>query len=150
MASNDSWTLDYGYKNKFTVTPTQGTGNATITIQPTGVNYENAEIVDSLTVTTSNNKHNQISFSKRKFETIILANSCGSTGFTIPQSFVGKKLYLSASETEASALTDALLGEITAINDQQVLVSTQNVTSNQATSTTMTLNKGVLKEKNKI
>ena len=150
LASNDSWTLDYGYKNKFTVTPTQGTGNATITIQPTGVNYENAEIVDSLTVTTSNNKQNQISFSQRKFETIILANSSGSTGFTIPQSFVGKKLYLSASETEASALTDALLGEITAINDQQVLVSTQNVTSNQATSTSMTLNKGVLKEKNKI
>lgn len=147
LTSNDSWTLDYGYKNKFTVTPTQGTGNATITIQPTGVNYENAEIVDSLTVTTSNNKQNQISFSQRKFETIILANSSGSTGFTIPQSFVGKKLYLSASETEP---TDCLLGKITAISDQQVLVSTQNVTSNQATNTSMTLNKGILKEKNKI
>lgn len=148
LISNDSWTLDYGYKNKFTVTPTQGTGNATITIQPTGVNHENDEIVDNLTVTTSNNKQNQISFSQRKFETIILANSSGSTGFTIPQSFVGKELYLSASETEA--LTDCLLGKITAINDQQVLVSTQNVTSNQATSTSMTLNKGILKEKNKI
>ena len=147
LTSNDSWTLDYRYKNKFTVTPTQGTGNATITIQPTGVNYENAEIVDNLTVTTSNNKQNHISFSQRKFETIILANSSGSTGFTIPQSFVGKELYLSASETEP---TDCLLGKITAINDQQVLVSTQNVTSNQATSTSMTLNKGVLKEKNKI
>lgn len=147
LTSNDSWTLDYRYKNKFTVTPTQGTGNATITIQPTGVNYENAEIVDSLTVTTSNNKQNQISFSQRKFETIILANSSGSTGFTIPQSFVGKKLYLSASETEP---TDCLLGKITAISDQQVLVSTQNVTSNQATNTSMTLNKGILKEKNKI
>ena len=147
LTSNDSWTLDYGYKNKFTVTPTQGTGNATITIQPTGANYENAEIVDSLTVTTSNNKQNHISFSQRKFETIILANSSGSTGFTIPQSFVGKELYLSASETEP---TDCLLGKITAINDQQVLVSTQNVTSNQATSTSMTLNKGILKEKNKI
>ena len=147
LTSNDSWTLDYGYKNKFTVTPTQGTGNATITIQPTGANYENAEIVDNLTVTTSNNKQNHISFSQRKFETIILSNSSGSTGFTIPQSFVGKELYLSASETEP---TDYLLGKITAINDQQVLVSTQNVTSNQATSTSMTLNKGVLKEKNKI
>lgn len=147
LASNDSWTLDYRYKNKFTVTPTQGTGNATITIQPTGVNHENDEIVDSLTVTTSNNKQNHISFSQRKFETIILANSSGSTGFTIPQSFVGKELYLSASETEP---TDYLLGKITAINDQQVLVSTQNVTSNQATSTSMALNKGVLKEKNKI
>lgn len=147
LTSNDSWTLDYRYKNKFTVTPTQGTGNATITIQPTGVNNENAEIVDSLTVTTSNNKQNQISFSQRKFETIILANSSGSTGFTIPQSFVGKKLYLSASETEP---TDCLLGKITAISDQQVLVSTQNVTSNQATNTSMTLNKGILKEKNKI
>ena len=147
LTSNDSWTLDYGYKNKFTVTPTQGTGNATITIQPTGVNYESAEIVDSLTVTTSNNKQNHISFSQRKFETIILSNSSGSTGFTIPQSFVGKELYLSASETEP---TDYLLGKITAINDQQVLVSTQNVTSNQATSTSMALNKGVLKEKNKI
>lgn len=147
LTSNDSWTLDYGYKNKFTVTPTQGTGNATITIQPTGVNNENAEIVDSLTVTTSNNKQNQISFSQRKFETIILANSSGSTGFTIPQSFVGKELYLSASETEP---TDCLLGKITAISDQQVLVSTQNVTSNQATNTSMTLNKGILKEKNKI
>lgn len=148
LTSNDSWTLDYRYKNKFTVTPTQGTGNATITIQPTGVNYESAEIVDNLTVTTSNSKQNHISFSQRKFETIILANSNGSTGFTIPQSFVGKKLYLSASETEA--LTDGLLGKITAINDQQVLVSTQNVTSNQATSTSITLNNGVLKEKNKI
>lgn len=148
LTSNDSWTIDYGYKNKFTVTPTQGTGNATITIQPTGANHENDEIVDNLTVTTSNNKQNQISFSQRKFETIILSNSSGSTGFTIPQSFVGKKLYLSASETEA--VTDCLLGKITAINDQQVLVSTQNVTSNQATSTSMTLNKGVLKEKNKI
>lgn len=147
LTSNDSWTLDYGYKNKFTVTPTQGTGNATITIQPTGANYENAEIVDNLTVTTSNNKQNHISFSQRKFETIILSNSSGSTGFTIPQSFVGKELYLSASETEP---TDCLLGKITAISDQQVLVSTQNVTSNQATSTSMTLNKGVLKEKNKI
>ena len=147
LTSNDSWTLDYGYKNKFTVTPTQGTGNATITIQPTGVNYENAEIVDSLTVTTSNNKQNHISFSQRKFETIILANSSGSTGFTIPQSFVGKELYLSASETEP---TDYLLGKITAINDQQVLVSTQNVTSNQVTSTSYALNKGILKEKNKI
>ena len=147
LTSNDSWTLDYGYKNKFTVTPTQGTGNATITIQPTGANYESAEIVDNLTVTTSNSKQNHISFSQRKFETIILANSSGSTGFTIPQSFVGKELYLSASETEP---TDCLLGKITAINDQQVLVSTQNVTSNQATSTSMTLNKGVLKEKNKI
>ena len=147
LASNDSWTLDYRYKNKFTVTPTQGTGNATITIQPTGVNHENDEIVDSLTVTTSNNKQNHISFSQRKFETIILSNSSGSTGFTIPQSFVGKELYLSASETEP---TDYLLGKITAINDQQVLVSTQNVTSNQATSTSMALNKGVLKEKNKI
>lgn len=148
LASNDSWTLDYRYKNKFTVTPTQGTGNATITIQPTGVNHENDEIVDSLTVTTSNSKQNHITFIQRKFETIILSNNSGSTGFTIPQSFVGKKLYLSASKTEA--LTDGLLGEITAINDQQVLVSTQNVTSNQATSTSMTLNKGVLKEKNKI
>lgn len=148
LTSNDSWTIDYRYKNKFTVTPTQGTGNATITIQTTGVNNESAEIVDNLTVTTSNNKQNQISFSQRKFETIILSNSSGSTGFTIPQSFVGKELYLSASETEA--LTDCLLGKITAINDQQVLVSTQNVTSNQATSTSMTLNKGVLKEKNKI
>lgn len=148
LTSNDSWTLDYRYKNKFTVTPTQGTGNTTITIQPTGVNHENDEIVDNLTVTTSNSKQNQISFSQRKFETIILANSSGSTGFTIPQSFVGKELYLSASETEA--VTDCLLGKITEINDQQVLVSTQNVTSNQATSTSMTLNKGVLKEKNKI
>ena len=147
LTSNDSWTLDYGYKNKFTVTPTQGTGNATITIQPTGVNHENDEIVDSLTVTTSNNKQNHISFSQRKFETIILANNSGSTGFTIPQSFVGKELYLSASETEP---TDCLLGKITAINDQQILVSTQNVTSNQATSTSMTLNNGILKEKNKI
>ena len=147
LTSNDSWTLDYRYKNKFTVTPTQGTGNATITIQPTGVNHENDEIVDSLTVTTSNNKQNHISFSQRKFETIILSNSSESTGFTIPQSFVGKELYLSASETEP---TDCLLGKITAINDQQVLVSTQNVTSNQATSTSMTLNKGILKEKNKI
>ena len=147
LASNDSWTLDYGYKNKFTVTPTQGTGNATITIQPTGVNHENDEIVDSLTVTTSNNKQNHISFSQRKFETIILANSSGSTSFTIPQSFVGKELYLSASETEP---TDYLLGKITAINDQQVLVSTQNVTSNQVTSTSNALNKGILKEKNKI
>ena len=148
LTSNDSWTLDYRYKNKFTVTPTQGTGNATITIQPTRANYESAEIVDNLTVTTSNNKQNQISFSQRKFETIILSNSSGSTGFTIPQSFVGKELYLSASETEA--VTDCLLGKITAISDQQVLVSTQNVTSNQATSTSMTLNKGILKEKNKI
>lgn len=148
LTSNDSWTLDYRYKNKFTVTPTQGTGNATITIQPTGANYENDEIVDNLTVTTSNNKQNQISFSQRKFETIILSNSSGSTGFTIPQSFIGKELYLSASETEA--VTDCLLGKITAISDQQVLVSTQNVTSNQATSTSMTLNKGILKEKNKI
>ena len=148
LTSNDSWTLDYRYKNKFTVTPTQGTGNATITIQPTRANYESAEIVDNLTVTTSNNKQNQISFRQRKFETIILSNSSGSTGFTIPQSFVGKELYLSASETEA--ITDCLLGKITAINDQQVLVSTQNVTSNQATSTSMTLNKGILKEKNKI
>ena len=147
LTSNDSWTLDYGYKNKFTVTPTQGTGNATITIQPTGVNHENDEIVDSLTATTSNNKQNHISFSQRKFETIILANNSGSTGFTIPQSFVGKELYLSASETEP---TDCLLGKITAINDQQILVSTQNVTSNQATSTSMTLNNGILKEKNKI
>ena len=147
LTSNDSWTLDYGYKNKFTVTPTQGTGNATITIQPTGVNHENDEIVDSLTVTTSNNKQNHISFSQRKFETIILANNSGSTGFTIPQSFVGKELYLSASETEP---TDCLLGKITAINDQQILVSTQNVTSNQATSTSMALNNGILKEKNKI
>lgn len=147
LTSNDSWTLDYRYKNKFTVTPTQGTGNATITIQPTRANYESAEIVDNLTVTTSNNKQNQISFRQRKFETIILSNSSGSTGFTIPQSFVGKELYLSASETEP---TDCLLGKITAINDQQVLVSTQNVTSNQATNTSMTLNKGILKEKNKI
>lgn len=147
LTSNDSWTLDYRYKNKFTVTPTQGTGNATITIQPTGVNHENDEIVDNLTVTTSNSKQNHISFSQRKFETIILANSSGSTGFTIPQSFVGKELYLSASETEP---TDCLLGKITEINDQQVLVSTQNVTSNQATNTSMTLNKGVLKGKNKI
>ena len=147
LTSNDSWTLDYGYKNKFTVTPTQGTGNATITIQPTGANYENDEIVDSLTVTTSNNKQNHISFSQRKFETIILSNSSGSTGFTIPQSFVGKELYLSASETEP---TDYLLGKITAINDQQVLVSTQNVTSNQVTSTSYALNKGILKKKNKI
>ena len=147
LTSNDSWTLDYRYKNKFTVTPTQGTGNATITIQPTGVNHENDEIVDSLTATTSNNKQNHISFSQRKFETIILANNSGSTGFTIPQSFVGKELYLSASETEP---TDCLLGKITAINDQQILVSTQNVTSNQATSTSMTLNNGILKEKNKI
>lgn len=147
LTSNDSWILDYRYKNKFTVTPTQGTGNATITIQPTRANYESAEIVDNLTVTTSNNKQNQISFSQRKFETIILSNSSGSTGFTIPQSFVGKELYLSASETEP---TDCLLGKITAISDQQVLVSTQNVTSNQATNTSMTLNKGFLKEKNKI
>ena len=149
LTSNDSWTLDYRYKNKFTVTPTQGTGNTTITIQPTGVNYESNEIVDSLTVTTSNNKQNQISFSQRKFETIILANSSGSTGFTIPQSFVGKDLYLSASETEAPT-TNYLLGKITEINDQQVLVSTQNVTFDQATSTSNALNSGELKEKNKI
>lgn len=149
LTSNDSWTLDYGYKNKFTVTPTQGTGNATITIQPTGVNYENAEIVDNLTVTTSNSKQNQISFSQRKFETIILSNSSGSTGFTIPQSFVGKELYLSASETEAPT-TNYLLGKITEINDQQVLVSTQNVTFDQVTSTSNALNSGVLKGKNKI
>ena len=149
LTSNDSWTLDYGYKNKFTVTPTQGTGNATITIQPTGVNHENDEIVDSLTVTTSNNKQNHISFSQRKFETIILSNSSGSTGFTIPQSFVGKELYLSASETTAPT-TNYLLGKITAINDQQVLVSTQNVTFDQVTSTSNALNSGELKEKNKI
>lgn len=149
LTSNDSWTIDYGYKNKFTVTPTQGTGNATITIQPTGVNYESAEIVDNLTVTTSNNKQNQISFRQRKFETIILSNSSGSTGFTIPQSFVGKELYLSASET-AAPTTNYLLGKITEINDQQVLVSTQNVTSNQVTSTSNSLNSGELKEKNKI
>ena len=149
LASNDSWTLDYGYKNKFTVTPTQGTGNATITIQPTGVNYENAEIVDNLTVTTSNNKQNHISFSQRKFETIILSNSSGSTGFTIPQSFVGKELYLSASETTAPT-TNYLIGKITEINDQQVLVSTQNVTFDQVTSTSNALNSGELKEKNKI
>ena len=149
LTSNDSWTLDYGYKNKFTVTPTQGTGNATITIQPTGVNYESAEIVDNLTVTTSNSKQNHISFSQRKFETIILANSSGSTGFTIPQSFVGKELYLSASETEAPT-TNYLLGKITEIDDQQVLVSTQNVTFDQVTSTSNSLNSGELKEKNKI
>lgn len=149
LTSNDSWTLDYGYKNKFTVTPTQGTGNATITIQPTGANYENDEIVDNLTVTTSNNKQNHISFSQRKFETIILANSSGSTGFTIPQSFVGKELYLSASETEAPT-TNYLIGKITEINDQQVLVSTQNVTFDQVTSTSNALNSGELKEKNKI
>lgn len=148
LTSNDSWTLDYGYKNKFTVTPTQGTGNATITIQPTGANYESAEIVDNLTVTTSNNKQNHISFSQRKFETIILASS-GSTGFTIPQSFVGKDLYLSASETEAPT-TNYLLGKITEINDQQILVSTQNVTFDQITSTSNALNSGELKEKNKI
>lgn len=149
LTSNDSWTLDYSYKNKFTVTPTSGTGNATITIQPTGANYESAEIVDNLTVTTSNNKQNHISFSQRKFETIILANSSGSTGFTIPQSFVGKELYLSASETEAPT-TNYLLGKITEINDQQVLVSTQNVTFDQVTSTSNALNSGELKEKNKI
>ena len=149
LASNDSWTLDYRYKNKFTVTPTSGTGNTTITIQPTGVNHENAEIVDNLTVTTSNNKQNQISFRQRKFETIILANSSGSTGFTIPQSFVGKELYLSASETEAPT-TNYLLGKITEIDDQQVLVSTQNVTFDQVTSTSNSLNSGELKEKNKI
>ena len=149
LTSNDSWTLDYRYKNKFTVTPTQGTGNATITIQPTRANYESAEIVDNLTVTTSNNKQNQISFRQRKFETIILANSSGSTGFTIPQSFVGKDLYLSASETEAPT-TNYLLGKITEINDQQVLVSTQNVTFDQVTSTSNALNSGELKEKNKI
>ena len=149
LTSNDSWTIDYSYKNKFTVTPTQGTGNTTITIQPTGVNYENAEIVDNLTVTTSNNKQNHISFSQRKFETIILSNSSGSTGFTIPQSFVGKELYLSASETTAPT-TNYLLGKITAINDQQVLVSTQNVTFDQVTSTSNALNSGELKEKNKI
>lgn len=149
LTSNDSWTLDYGYKNKFTVTPTQGTGNATITIQPTGANYESAEIVDNLTVTTSNNKQNHISFSQRKFETIILSNSSGSTGFTIPQSFVGKELYLSASETTAPT-TNYLLGKITEINDQQVLVSTQNVTFDQVTSTSNSLNSGELKEKNKI
>lgn len=148
LTSNDSWTLDYSYKNKFTVTPTQGTGNATITIRPTGANYESNEIVDNLTVTTSNNKQNQISFSQRKFETIILASS-GSTGFTIPQSFVGKELYLSASETEAPT-TNYLLGKITEINDQQVLVSTQNVTFDQITSTSNALNSGELKEKNKI
>lgn len=149
LTSNDSWTLDYGYKNKFTVTPTQGTGNATITIQPTGANYESAEIVDNLTATTSNSKQNHISFSQRKFETIILSNSSGSTGFTIPQSFVGKELYLSASETEAPT-TNYLLGKITEINDQQVLVSTQNVTFDQVTSTSNALNSGELKEKNKI
>lgn len=149
LTSNDSWTLDYRYKNKFTVTPTQGTGNATITIQPTGVNYENDEIVDNLTVTTSNNKQNQISFSQRKFKTIILSNSSGSTGFTIPQSFVGKELYLSASETEAPT-TNYLLGKITEINDQQVLVSTQNVTFDQVTSASNALNSGELKGKNKI
>ena len=149
LTSNDSWTLDYSYKNKFTVTPTQGTGNATITIRPTGVNNENAEIVDNLTVTTSNSKQNHISFSQRKFETIILANSSGSTGFTIPQSFVGKELYLSVSETTAPT-TNYLLGKITEINDQQVLVSTQNVTFDQATSTSNALNSGELKEKNKI
>ena len=149
LTSNDSWTLDYGYKNKFTVTPTQGTGNATITIQPTGANYESAEIVDNLTVTTSNSKQNHISFSQRKFETIILSNSSGSTGFTIPQSFVGKELYLSASETEAPT-TNYLIGKITEINDQQVLVSTQNVTFDQITSTSNALNSGELKEKNKI
>lgn len=149
LTSNDSWTLDYGYKNKFTITPTQGTGNATITIQPTGANYESAEIVDNLTVTTSNNKQNHISFSQRKFETIILSNSSGSTGFTIPQSFVGKDLYLSVSETEAPT-TNYLLGKIIEINDQQVLVSTQNVTFDQVTSTSNALNSGELKEKNKI
>ena len=149
LASNDSWTLDYSYKNKFTVTPTSGTGNATITIQPTGVNNENDEIVDNLTVTTSNSKQNHISFSQRKFETIILANSSGSTGFTIPQSFVGKDLYLSASETEAPT-TNYLLGKITEIDDQQVFVSTQNVTFDQVTSTSNALNSGELKEKNKI
>lgn len=149
LTSNDSWTLDYGYKNKFTVTPTQGTGNATITIQPTGANYESDEIVDNLTATTSNNKQNHISFSQRKFETIILSNSSGSTGFTIPQSFVGKELYLSASETTAPT-TNYLLGKITEINDQQVLVSTQNVTFDQVTSTSNALNSGELKEKNKI
>ena len=148
MTSNDSWTLDYGYKNKFTVTPTQGTENATITIQPTGANYESNEIVDNLTATTSNNKQNHISFSQRKFETIILASS-GSTGFTIPQSFVGKELYLSASETTMPT-TNYLLGKITEINDQQVLVSTQNVTFDQVTSTSNALNSGELKEKNKI
>ena len=149
LASNDSWTLDYRYKNKFTVTPTQGTGNATITIQPTGVNNESAKIVDNLTVITSNNKQNHISFSQRKFETIILSNSSGSTGFTIPQSFVGKELYLSASETTAPT-TNYLIGKITEINDQQVLVSTQNVTFDQVTSTSKALNSGELKEKNKI
>lgn len=149
LTSNDSWTLDYRYKNKFTVTPTQGIGNATITIQPIGVNNENDEIVDNLTVTTSNSKQNHISFSQRKFETIILSNSSGSTGFTIPQSFVGKELYLSASETEAPT-TNYLLGKITEINDQQVLVSTQNVTFDQVTSTSNALNSGELKEKNKI
>lgn len=149
LTSNDSWTLDYRYKNKFTVTPTQGTGNATITIRPTGANYESNEIVDNLTVTTSNNKQNQISFSQRKFETIILSNSSGSTGFTIPQSFVGKELYLSASETTAPT-TNYLLGKITEINDRQVLVSTQNVTFDQVTSTSNALNSGELKEKNKI
>ena len=149
LTSNDSWTLDYRYKNKFTVTPTQGTGNSTITIQPTGANYESDEIVDNLTVTTSNNKQNHISFSQRKFETIILSNSSGSTGFTIPQSFVGKELYLSASET-TTPTTNYLLGKITAINDQQVLVSTQNVTFDQVTSTSNALNSGELKEKNKI
>lgn len=149
LTSNDSWTIDYRYKNKFTVTPTQGTGNATITIQPTGANYESDEIVDNLTVTTSNNKQNHISFSQRKFETIILSNSSGSTGFTIPQSFVGKELYLSASETTAPT-TNYLLGKITEINDQQVLVSTQNVTFDQVTSTSNALNSGELKGKNKI
>lgn len=148
LTSNDSWTLDYSYKNKFTVTPTQGTGNATITIRPTGANYESNEIVDNLTVTTSNNKQNHISFSQRKFETIILASS-GSTGFTIPQSFVGKELYLSASETTMPT-TNYLLGKITEINDQQVLVSTQNVTFDQVTNTSNALNSGELKEKNKI
>lgn len=149
LTSNDSWTLDYGYTNRFTVTPTKGTGNATITIQPTGANYESAEIADNLTATTSNNKQDHISFSQRKFETIILANNSGSTNFTIPQSFVGKELYLSASETEAPT-TNYLLGKITAINDQQILVSTQNVTFDQATSVYSALNDGELKQKGKI
>lgn len=149
LTSNDSWTLDYGYTNRFTVTPTKGTGNTTITIQPTGVNYESAEIADNLTATTSNNKQDHISFRQRKFETIILANNSGSTNFTIPQSFVGKELYLSASETEAPT-TNYLLGKITAIDDQQILVSTQNVTFDQAMSVSNALNDGELKQKGKI
>lgn len=150
LTSNDSWTVDYGYTSKFTVTPKKGTGNATITIQPTGVNYESAEIVDNLTATTSEGKQSHISFSQRKFETIILANGGASgTSFTIPQSFVGKELYLSVSETEAPT-TNYLLGKITTINDQQVLVSTQNVTFDQAIATSNALNSGELKEKGKI